>query len=167
MRGRKQNYILKRIYGGRNRCGGDRAGADPGYPYRIGHCIQGNRSIPLLENIFKADQYKNQRSLLTEECFRIEIPIKGRSDSLSCNDPGNALMTLLLVMAESARTAGERLYLRMAVDSSMDSLMSQYHRKPVAEVSHPGAGGGQQRHLLEEELKAFRTIYAGQKTGIL
>ena len=68
------------------------------------------------------------------------------------------LMTLLLVMAESARTAGERLYLRMAVDSSMDSLMAQYHRKLWQKYRDPGAGSGQQR-LFEEELKAFLDPY--------
>ena len=38
------------------------------------------------------------------------------------------IMTLLLVMAESARTAGQRLYLRVASNSAMESLMAQYHR---------------------------------------
>lgn len=37
-------------------------------------------------------------------------------------------VSLLLGVVESARTAGARLYLRMAVDSAMDSLMSQYNR---------------------------------------
>ena len=38
------------------------------------------------------------------------------------------IMTFLLVMAESARTAGQRLYLRVASNSAMESLMAQYHR---------------------------------------
>lgn len=37
-------------------------------------------------------------------------------------------ISLLLGILESARTAGSRLYLRMAADSAMDSLMSQYNR---------------------------------------
>ena len=39
-----------------------------------------------------------------------------------------SVCALLCGMAESVRTAGARCYLRMAVDSSMDSLMAQYHR---------------------------------------
>ena len=39
-----------------------------------------------------------------------------------------SIMTLLLVVVESARETGARLYLRMAADSSMDSVMAQYHR---------------------------------------
>ena len=77
------------------------------------------------------------------------------------------LMTLLLVMAESARTAGERLYLRMAVDSSMDSLMAQYHRKLWQKYRILGLGSGQQRAFGGRIKSFFRSIYAGQKTGIL
>ena len=36
---------------------------------------------------------------------------------------------LLCGLVESARTAGARCYLRQALDSSMDSLFGQYHRK--------------------------------------
>ncbi len=68
------------------------------------------------------------------------------------------LMTLLLVMAESARTAGERLYLRMAVDSSMDSLMSQYHRKLWQKYRILGLEADS-KALLEEELKGFLEPY--------
>ena len=68
------------------------------------------------------------------------------------------LMTLLLVMAESARTAGERLYLRMAVDSSMDSLMAQYHRKLWQKYRILGLEADS-KGLLEEELKAFLDPY--------
>lgn len=39
-----------------------------------------------------------------------------------------SVCALLCVIVESARTAGARCYLRMAVDSSADSLMAQYHR---------------------------------------
>ena len=39
-----------------------------------------------------------------------------------------SIMTLLLVVVESARETGARLYLRMAADSSMDSAMAQSHR---------------------------------------
>lgn len=38
------------------------------------------------------------------------------------------ILSLLLGIMESARTAGARLYLRMAADSAMDSLLSQYNR---------------------------------------
>ena len=71
------------------------------------------------------------------------------------------LMTLLLVMAESARTAGERLYLRMAVDSSMDSLFGQYHRKLWEsyrllglEYGTPGDLEGEFREFLAPYLEA-------------
>ena len=40
-----------------------------------------------------------------------------------------SVCSLLCVVVESARTAGARCYLRMAVDSSADSLMAQYHRE--------------------------------------
>ncbi len=39
-----------------------------------------------------------------------------------------SIMTLLLVVVESARETGARLYLQMAADSSMDSVRAQYHR---------------------------------------
>ena len=68
------------------------------------------------------------------------------------------LMTLLLVMAESARTAGERLYLRMAVDSSMDSLMAQYHRKLWQKYRILGLEADS-KAVLEEELKGFLEPY--------
>lgn len=40
-----------------------------------------------------------------------------------------SVCALLCVIVESARTAGARCYLRMAVDASADSLMAQYHRE--------------------------------------
>lgn len=40
-----------------------------------------------------------------------------------------SVCALLCTVVESARTAGARCYMRMAVDASMDSLMGQYHRK--------------------------------------
>ena len=40
-----------------------------------------------------------------------------------------SVCALLCVVVESARTAGARCYLRMAVNSSADSLMAQYHRE--------------------------------------
>ena len=39
------------------------------------------------------------------------------------------LFAFLCVLMESARTAGARWYLQMAVSSSMDSVFSQYHRE--------------------------------------
>ncbi len=68
------------------------------------------------------------------------------------------LMTLLLVMAESARTMGERLYLRMAVDASMDSLMAQYHRKFWQGYRILGLEADS-KAALEEELKGFLEPY--------
>ena len=68
------------------------------------------------------------------------------------------LMTLLLVVAESARTAGERLYLRMAVDSSMDSLMAQYHRKLWEKYRILGLEADN-RQQLEGELEDFLKPY--------
>lgn len=38
------------------------------------------------------------------------------------------VLSLILGILESARTAGARLYLRMAADSAMDSMLSQYNR---------------------------------------
>ena len=38
------------------------------------------------------------------------------------------ILSLFLGLVESARTAGARVYLEMAVNSSMDSVMSQYNR---------------------------------------
>ena len=38
-----------------------------------------------------------------------------------------SICALLCGIAESVRTAGARCYLRMAVDSSMDSLMAQWN----------------------------------------
>lgn len=40
-----------------------------------------------------------------------------------------SVCALLCTVVESARTAGARCYLRMAMDSSADSLMAQYHRE--------------------------------------
>lgn len=40
-----------------------------------------------------------------------------------------SVSALLCTVVESARTAGARCFLRMAVDSSADSLMAQYHRE--------------------------------------
>lgn len=40
-----------------------------------------------------------------------------------------SVCALLCGLAESVRTAGARCYLRMAADSSVDSLMAQYHRE--------------------------------------
>ena len=38
------------------------------------------------------------------------------------------MMSLVLGLLESARTAGARLYLQMAANSSMSSLLSHYNR---------------------------------------
>ena len=38
------------------------------------------------------------------------------------------IISLFMGLLESARTAGARLYLEMAANSAMDSVMSQYNR---------------------------------------
>lgn len=68
------------------------------------------------------------------------------------------IMTLLLVIAESARTAGERMYLRMSVDSAMDSLMAQYHRKLWEKYCILGLEADS-RQQLEGELEDFLKPY--------
>ena len=69
------------------------------------------------------------------------------------------IMTLLLVMAESARTAGQRLYLRVASNSAMESLMAQYHRSLWNEYRILGLETDS-KGLLEEE---FKGLYEGKK----
>ncbi len=69
-----------------------------------------------------------------------------------------SICALLCVVAESARTAGARCFLRMAADSAMDSLMAQYHRGlweryRILGLQHSGKG------MLEEELKGFLLPY--------
>lgn len=68
------------------------------------------------------------------------------------------IMTLLLVMAESARTAGQRLYLRVASNSAMESLMAQYHRSLWNEYRILGLETDS-KGLLEEEFKGFLEPY--------
>ena len=70
-----------------------------------------------------------------------------------------SIMTLLLVVVESARETGERLYLRMAADSSMDSLMAQYHRGLWERYRILGLEMGE-KGRLEKEFCAFFAPYA-------
>lgn len=72
------------------------------------------------------------------------------------------IMTLLLVMAESARTAGQRLYLRVASNSAMESLMAQYHRSLWNEYRILGLETDS-KGLLEEEFKGFLEPYMKAK----
>ncbi|MBS5284006.1 MAG: hypothetical protein KHY46_09095 [Clostridiales bacterium] len=69
-----------------------------------------------------------------------------------------SICTLLCGLAESARTAGARLYLRTALDSSMDSLMAQYHRGLWKQYRILGLEH-EDKEMLEEELSAFLAPY--------
>lgn len=77
------------------------------------------------------------------------------------------IMTLLLVMAESARTAGQRLYLRVASNSAMESLMAQYHRSLWNEYRILGLETDS-KGLLEEGLIVIRYYLAlrGAENGV-
>ena len=70
-----------------------------------------------------------------------------------------SIMTLLLVIVESARETGARLYLRMAADSSMDSVMAQYHRGLWENYRILGLEAGE-KERLEQEFCAFFAPYA-------
>ena len=61
-----------------------------------------------------------------------------------------SIMTLLLVVVESARETGARLYLRMAADSSMDSVMAQYHRGLWENYRILGLETGEKERLEQE-----------------
>lgn len=69
-----------------------------------------------------------------------------------------SVWAVLCGLVESARTAGARCYLRQALDSSMDSLMSQYHRKLWQEYRLMGLEYGSQEDL-EGELMGFLQPY--------
>lgn len=69
-----------------------------------------------------------------------------------------SIMTLLLVIVESARGTGARLYLRMAMDSSMDSVMAQYHRELWRNYRILGLEAGD-KGRLEQEFGAFFAPY--------
>lgn len=69
-----------------------------------------------------------------------------------------SVCALLCGLAESVRTAGARCYLRMTLDSSVDSLMAQYHRSlwrryRILGLEYDG------REQLEEELEQFMVPY--------
>lgn len=70
-----------------------------------------------------------------------------------------SIMTLLLVVVESARETGARLYLRMAADSSMDSVMAQYHRGLWENYRILGLETGE-KERLEQEFGDFFAPYA-------
>ena len=69
-----------------------------------------------------------------------------------------SICALLCGIAESVRTAGARCYLRMAVDSSMDSLMAQYHRELWEQYRILGLESDG-REMLEEEFVQFAEPY--------
>lgn len=69
-----------------------------------------------------------------------------------------SVCALLCGLAESVRTAGARNYLRMTVDSSMDSLMAQYHRELWRQYRILGLEYENQNEL-EQEMGAFMTPY--------
>ncbi|MGN0373362.1 MAG: DUF5702 domain-containing protein [Enterocloster sp.] len=69
-----------------------------------------------------------------------------------------SICALLCGIAESARTAGARCFLRMAMDSSMDSLMAQYHRELWDRYRILGLEFTD-REMLEGEIKQFLQPY--------
>ena len=69
-----------------------------------------------------------------------------------------SVCSLLCVVVESARTAGARCYLRMAVDSSADSLMAQYHRELWDKYRILGLEYDK-AETLEKELREFMRPY--------
>ena len=82
---------------------------------------------------------------------------------------------LLCGLVESARTAGARCYLRQALDSSMDSLFGQYHRKLWEsyrllglEYGTPGDLEGEFREFLAPYLEAqnWYPLEAGEISAV-
>lgn len=69
-----------------------------------------------------------------------------------------SVWAVLCGLVESARTAGARCYMRQALDSSMDSLLSQYHRKLWQDYRLLGLEFGS-REDLEGELMEFLRPY--------
>ena len=65
---------------------------------------------------------------------------------------------LLCVMAESARTAGARLYLQTAANSSLDSLFGEYHRELWEQFHIFGLEDGDHQKL-SERLERYLTPY--------
>ena len=76
-----------------------------------------------------------------------------------------SIMTLLLVVVESARETGARLYLRMAADSSMDSVMAQYHRGLWENYRILGLETGERKDW-NRNLAIFLLLMQRRKTGI-
>lgn len=71
-----------------------------------------------------------------------------------------SVSALLCTVVESARTAGARCYMRMAVDSSMDSLMAQYHRGLWKGYRILGLEYDSVQ-TLEQEMRRFLEPYGG------
>lgn len=69
-----------------------------------------------------------------------------------------SICALLCGLAESVRTAGARCYLRMAADSSMDSLMALYHRDLWEKYRILGLEYDN-RETLEREMTEFLVPY--------
>lgn len=69
-----------------------------------------------------------------------------------------SVWAVLCGLVESARTAGARCYMRQVLDSSMDSLMSQYHRELWQNYRILGLEYGS-REDLEGELMEFMQPY--------
>ena len=65
---------------------------------------------------------------------------------------------LLCVMAESARTAGARMYLQMAANSSLDSLFGEYHRELWEQFHIFGLEAGVEDDL-EERMEHYLMPY--------
>lgn len=73
-----------------------------------------------------------------------------------------SICALLCTVTESARTAGARCFLRTAVDASMDSLMSCYHRG-LWETYHVLGREVWEEGEVEKELEEFLSPYMEAK----
>jgi len=72
------------------------------------------------------------------------------------------ILSLFLGLVESARTAGARLYLEMAANSSMDSVMSQYNRN-LWDMYHLLFLETESERAVEESFSSYLDFYLGQE----
>ena len=77
-----------------------------------------------------------------------------------------SIMSFLLVTVESVRDTGARLYLRMAVDSSMDSVMPSITESFGNDTGFWDWKRGRMGNW-RKNLRLFLNLTGGQKTGIL
>ena len=71
------------------------------------------------------------------------------------------ILSLFLGLVESARTAGARLYLEMAANSSMDSVMSQYNRN-LWDMYHLLFLEAESEEAIEESFISYLDFYLEQ-----